>query len=199
MPDPSIDGAKYQVRIKWLLHGQACFNVLTFVSRGVLDLQAIMLTNVLTCLQDSILPVLGQDVTLVGADYKRIDAAPAQEGSITLTTDNVGGETAESLPSTNAAVLALRSSHPGRSGKGRMFLPGISEVQQANSLLNPTFITAAVAYLLCMKQQFSEQDPPATAQFVWNIHSRKDAAFYPIVGTSVTSVIASLRSRKRQG
>jgi len=196
MPTPSIAGVKYQVRIKWLLHGQSCLNVWTFNSVGVLDLITDLLEPILACIVDNLLPVLSDDLTLEGADFKNITGSVAQEGFVNQTTSNNGTVSGDSLPSTNAMVIALQTSHVGRSGKGRMFLPGIPESKQASSLVDATFIAAAVAFLACMFAAYRAADPPAAAQFIWVLHSRKDNQFYPITGGAPRNVVASMRSRK---
>lgn len=196
MANPSIDGVDYQVRLKWLLHGQECLNVLNFTSRGVQDLVDDLLLPVLACVTDNLIPVLTSDCTLVGADVKSITGSVLQEAEVSLTADNIGADTADGIPSTNAAVVALHTSHPGRTGRGRMFLPGISEFHQENSRIDATFIAAAVAFLACMAAAYINTDPLATPFFHWSVRSRKDNTNYPILSTAVRSVIGSMRSRK---
>jgi hypothetical protein len=196
MPNPSIDGVDYQVRIKWLLHGQQCINVLNFTSRGVVDLITDVLEPILACVTDNLLPVLSDDITLQGADIKSITGSVLQEAESTLVSANVGGDSADSLPSINAAVVALRTTHPGRTGRGRMFLPGIPEDHQSASSVDATFIAAAVAFLACMAAAYVNSDPLATPFFHWAVRSRKDNQNYPITSTAVRSVVGSMRSRK---
>jgi len=196
MANPSIDGVNYQVRIKWLLHGQTCYNVLAFTGRGVQDLIDNLVQPILNCIVDNLLPVLSNEITLLGADVKNISGSTAQEAEVTLTSANTGGESNNSLPSTNAAVVALKTTHPGRTGRGRMFLPGIDEDHQANSELDATFIAAAVAFLACMATAFINSDPLATPFFHWSVRSRKDNQLYSISSTAVRSVVGTMRSRK---
>lgn len=196
MPSPSIDGVGYQVRIKWLLHGQECLNVLAFKSYGVQDLITDLVQPILDCITTNLLPVLSDDITLQGADVKNITGSVAQEAEVSLVSANAGGDSADSLPSTNAAIVALRTTHVGRTGRGRMFLPGIPESASANSALDPAFVTAAVAFLACMAAAFIAGDPPAAVRFDWSVRSRKDDTLYPISTTSVKSIIGTMRSRK---
>ena len=196
MANPSIDGVVYRVRIKWLLHGQQCFNVLTFVSRGVKDLVNDLLIPVLGCITDNLIPVLSNECTLQGADVKNITGGTAQEAEYTLTADNVGTEAVNSLPSTCTAVIALKTFHPGRTGRGRMALPGIPEDRQANSTVDATFIAAAVAFLACMAAAFINTDPLATPFMHWSVWSKKDNTAYEISSTAVRQVVGSMRSRK---
>lgn len=196
MPIDSINNVCYQVRIKWLLHGQECFNVLNFRNTGSQDILTGLVQPILDCIVTHLIPVLSNEITLLGADFKSITGTVMQEGEITLTDDNVGEEAVNSLPSTCAAVLALRSNHMGRTGRGRMFIPGVAESSQALSELDPAFIVAAVAFLACMAEAFIAGDPVPANFFHWSIFSRKDNAFYPIQTSAVRSVVATMRSRK---
>lgn len=196
MANPSIDGVDYQVRLHWLLHGQICYNVLHFTSRGVQDLVDNLLVPVMTCVTDHLIPVLSHDVELTGADVKNITGSVAQEVEAAPADVGVGSESVDSLPSINAAVISLKTTHPGRSGRGRMFLPGIPEDKQQGSKLDPVFITAAAAFLACMVAAFVNSDPLATPFFHWSVRSRKDTANYPITTAVCKPIIGSMRSRK---
>ena len=198
MAQPAVNGQHYQVRIKTLLHGQSCLNVINFTAVGTPDLIDDLLTPVLACFADNLLPVLSADLQLVGADVKNITGSTAQEAEVSQETDNVGEEAGDSLPSTNAAVLKLRTSHVGRTGKGRMFLAGLPESGVVKSNLDPTFIAAAVAFLACMFTAYHAGDPPAANQFIWSVWSRKDSAFYPVESYSVNPIVGTMRSRKVQ-
>jgi len=196
MANPSIDGVIYRVRIKWMLHNQQCFNVLTFHNRGVQDLIDDLLTPVLACITTHLIPVLSNEATLLGADVKNITGSVAQEAEVSLTSGNVGTESVNSLPSTCTAVVALRTTHPGRTGRGRMALLGIPEDHQANSQIDATFIAAAVAFLACMATGFINSDPLSTPFFHWSVWSKKDNTAYAISSSAVRSVVGSMRSRK---
>ena len=195
-PLMSIDGVSYQLRLKWRLHGQQCFNVLHFSSQGSQDLINNLLVPVVECVVDNLLPILSNEVTLDGADVKNVTGSTAQEAEHVLTSGNIGGVSGNSLPSTCAATVALKTVHAGRTGKGRMSLLGIPEANQANSTVDATFLAAAVAFLACMATAFINGDPPATPFFDWVVRSKKDNQFYAVQQTAVRQVIGSQRSRK---
>lgn len=195
-PIMSIDGVSYQVRIKWLVHSQECLNVLHFVNRGSSDILTTLVQPILDCITTNLLPVLSDECTLIGADFKAVTGSVAQEGEIALVSANVGGDADNSLPSFNAAVVNLRTNHPGRTGRGKMFLTGISEGNQANSQLDATFIAAAVAFLACMVSAYVNSDPLASPFYHWSVFSRKDTAFYPVQTATPNPTVASMRSRK---
>lgn len=196
MSTMSIDGVTYQVRVHWLLHGQECLNVLNFVNRGSQDLITGLLQPILDCITSHLIPVLSNEITVTGADVKTTSGSVLQEEVLTLTSGNVGSESVNSLPSTNTAVVQLKTLHPGRRGRGRMALPGIPEDKQALSTLDPVFITAAVAFLACMFTAFHSSDPVATPMFHWAVKSRADNQHYPITSYAVSKVVGSMRSRK---
>jgi hypothetical protein len=197
MATNSIDGVSYQVRIKWRVNGQDAFNVLNFVSRGSMDLITVLVQPILDCIVDNLLPVLASDTTLLGADVKNTSGSVAQEESVNLVSGNVGGDGSDGLPSFNAIVVNLRTTHVGRSGKGRMFLTGISEPRAHQNTVDATFMAAAVAFLACMVAAYVNSEPLNSPQFHWSVFSRKDNAHYPITSAIPNDVIAVMRSRKQ--
>jgi hypothetical protein len=196
MPNPSIANVHYQVRIKWLQRGQEMVNVLHFKSHGSMDLIEDLLLPVLGCVTQHLLPVLSTQISLTGADVKSIDSSTLQEIQFTNPSPGFGAASGGDAPVGTSCVVALRTLHPGRTGRGRMFLPGIDEELLEGSTLDAAFITAAVAFLTCMAEAYWIGDPPAATQFVWMLRSKKDNAFYPITGYNVRSVASYLRSRK---
>lgn len=192
----SIDGVMYRVRIKWRLHGQDCLNVLNFIGRGSQDLQLNLLQVILDCAVNNLLPVLSNECTLIGADVKAVTGSVAQEDEITLASGNVGTESVDSLPSFNALVCNLKTAHPGRTGRGKMYLLGIPEDRQETSVVDATFLAAAVAYIACIVSAFVNSDPLAAPFFHWAVFSKKDNQFYAVTSAAPNPKIASLRSRK---
>lgn len=195
MPLPSIDGDFYQVRVKWSLHGQECLNVLNFHGRGVQDLLTDLVQPILDCIVTNLLPVLSDECTLLGGDVKNVSGVTAQEGEIVLTGSNDGGVASHSLPSFNSARINLKTSHPGKTGKGSMKLLGIPESLQQDSLADATFIAGAVAFVACMIAAYVNSDPLHSPFFHWAVRSRKDAAFYHIVTAVPKSDLGTQRSR----
>jgi hypothetical protein len=194
--DMSVDGAIYQVRLKWRLHGQQCINVIHFLNRGSQDIDVNLIQPIINCIVNHLLPVLTNQVTLEAVDWKIITGTVAQEGVHALSSGNIGALSGDGLPTTNAAVLSLKTVRAGRSGRGRMFLPGIAESSQANSLVDATFIAAAVAFLACMITAFFNSDPLHTPQFHWMLRSKKLNQYFQIKGGEPKAVVATMRSRK---
>jgi len=115
MPIPSINGVNYQVRIKWLLHGQDCFNVLNFKGQGSVYLLEDLVQPILNCIVENLLPVLSNEITLLGADVRAITGSVMQEGEITLDDDNVG----EEAVNRGCAVARLRGLGVGGTARPR--------------------------------------------------------------------------------
>lgn len=175
------------------------FNVLSFFSNGTQDLIDDLLLPVLNCVTTHLIPVLNDEVKVLGADVKNLTGSTAQEyestGFVAEDGALAGGD---SLVGTSA-LISLRSGHPGRSGRGRMFIPGIDEESLDGSALDATFLAAAAAFIGCMAAAFFVGDPPATPQFVWVLHSRKDNAFYPLTQGIPREFASFLRSRRQTG
>lgn len=192
----SIDGVHYQVSIKWSLHGQECFNVINFINRGSQDLLANLLQPILDCAVTHLLPVLSSECTLVGASVKAISGTVAQEAEIALDDDNLGAEAVDSLPSFNAVVVNLKTTQPGRSGRGKMFLLGIPETRHVGSKVDAVFMAAAVAYIACIVSAFVNSDPLATPFFHWAVRSRKLNNLFAITSAAPNPKIKTMKSRQ---
>lgn len=88
-----------------------------------------------------------------------------------------GGNTSAALPYQVAAVLSLHTTHAGRSGRGRMFLPGFCE--DSNDLtgsIEPATKTAILAFGAALMALTSEAGEDVT----WSVLSRLNANIYPI-------------------
>lgn len=196
MPVPSIDGVHYRVRLKWLIRGQECFNVMHFRSAGSQDLIDDLLVPILACASTHLIPVLSENITLIGADAQNVDGSVAQFADNPISSDNVGELTGGDAPTGTSALFIVRTLHPGRNGQGRFFVPGIDEESLDGSTLDATFLAAAVAFVACVAASFFVGDPPAATQFVLTLFSRTDNAFYDVTSITPKPTASFLRSRK---
>lgn len=205
MPTNASDGEIFQVRPVMRLHDQQVMNVLHFRATGGPVIETDLIGALINCITTVLFPGLSADLTLERVDVKKVSAGAAKELEQTLVADNVGEEAGDCLPSHNAAVVTLRTIVPGRSGRGRMYLPGIPESGQAQSKISPELATIIAAFIDCMFTSFKIGDPPATNQFVWGVYSRKlgsptppytSAGFAAITNYRVNTVIGTQRSRK---
>lgn len=196
MPAPSIDGHAYEARVHWRLHNQDMFNVMHFVSAGSSDLLNDLLIPLLTCFTDHLIPVLSNECELIDADVKDLTDPTQNQYSTTPADLGVGTEAVNSLPGFNTAVIKLRTSHGGKSGRGRLSLSGIPEDRAALGSIDATFLAAAAAFIACVVAKFIAGDPPAAVRFDWAVRSRKLNQYFPVTQAVAKSLIGTMRSRK---
>jgi len=97
--------------------------------------------------------------------------------------DHSGALTGDALPPQVSTLMSFRTAHPGRTGKGRVYLPPANE---ANSGLIGTpsttlvgLVTALGAALMDMHSESIEY-----AGWDWGVWSEKDQAFYKATSVS---------------
>jgi hypothetical protein len=201
----SRDGEIAQVRLHWTLHQQECINVLHFKSFGVQAIETNLLDVIINCIQTTLLPGLSAQLTLNRVHYRSMVPDETVETERLVVANNIGGDANVSIPTTDAAVITLKSLTAGRSGRGRMFVPGIPEDGQTNSRLNPALVAIIVQFLTCMAASFFIGDPPAAVRFDWGVFSRKlggavapfsNAGFSSFTAYRANDIIGTMRSRR---
>lgn len=109
--------------------------------------------------------------------------------------DFSGGLSGDSLPPQVATILSYKSAHPGRSGKGRVYLPPANEasstIQGMPGTTLGTLVTDLVDALL------AAVDDVAYAGWKWGIWSEKEQMFYPATHGVPRFRFATQRSRAR--
>jgi hypothetical protein len=110
----------------------------------------------------------------------------------------VGQNTTESLPYNCAFVVSLRTANRGRSGRGRNYVPGLTEAQQAGSTIAAgTRTTLVAAYQLLVGAGVFV--PGLDLSVVSRRHNKQDRVtclVQPVV--SVTSIDAIMDSQRRR-
>lgn len=189
-----------EVVIKGEHDGQETNNVLHFKLNSGDEDEGGVADAVKECIVDSLLAALSGEWTGKGVYAKKIYPTTSVEQISSLIGED--GEGGAGLPSFNAALFSLRTAHAGKSGQGRMFVPGIPEASQVGSVLEASAITALSAFVTCMVGKF------ITGTFAadWGVVSRKNKAatpgtvanwFFPLTEVVVNPDIASMRSRKK--
>jgi hypothetical protein len=180
-----------QVTPRYEIEGQQTENVMYF---QCLNADPNMLANLLlvvaTCIITHLLPALGSNCTLESVHGKIVGPAVGGEDEWTPGTGDVvaGAAAGDSEPSFVAAVVSLYTAHPGRTGRGRMFIGGIPEGSTTGSLLNieTGAYPAIVATMACIAAAFPLRELGSAAAYEWGQYSRKDGAVtkppYPVVG-----------------
>lgn len=111
-----------------------------------------------------------------------------------------GAITGDMVPSNAPAVISLYTTQIGRSGRGRIFLPGIPELHQADGQMTEAAFTALAAIV---KAQFEGLKGPFlgdTWEGRWNVFS---SAIGPQAASNVERAVlrpnlANMRSRRAQ-
>lgn len=202
----------YQVRFDGHIEEQECKNVLHFLcvgSTGDDDVAVHLIAVVLACFVTNLLPVLAPTYELDGITWKRVGPTLGPENFTAATGATQGASTADALPSFSSALVSIRTSRGGRSGRGRMFLAGIPEDQTTASHINTEgpFWAALAAFVQCIVTSFvGLADPmPAANKWQFGIYSRKVGGakfpfavtgFAPATNLVPKSLIATTRSRK---
>lgn len=206
----AADGEIIQVTVRGKLEGQDCLNILYFrANDAVQDILVALLTKVAACLIQFIIPHLSNQYRLerivgrvvspaVGPEtWWTPDANDAVQGALAT-----GGTT-----SFVSAVISIRTTRGGRSGRGRMFIGGIAEAATINSLIDTAHPMWAglIAFIDCMLDQFHANTDPVQAQLSWGIMSRKlgglkppfaAAGFAPVIYAAPNRQLGSTNSRK---
>lgn len=202
----------YQLRFDGHIEEQECKNVLHFMcvsSAGDDDVALHLVAVVLACFVTHVLPVLAPTYALDGITWKKVGPTLGPENFLAGPSSNQGASTADALPSFNSALVSIRTTRGGRSGRGRMFIAGIPEDQTTASRINVEgpFWAALTAFVACVVSAFTGlADPmPAVNKWQFGIYSRKlggstfpyaITGFAPATNMIPKNLIATTRSRK---
>lgn len=211
MAQPATTGQLIQVTPRFRLEDQQTENVMYFrCVNDSADFNVDLLLVIAQCAITHLLPGLAADCELESVHGKIVGPAVSLDDEwLPVTGDIVAGAASgDAEPSFVAAVASLYTAHPGRTGRGRMFIGGIPEVGTTKSLLNLEGITypAIVAFLTCIATNFPRAELGAGARFEWGTYSRKDggalkppfpdAGFHPITRFVVRQELGTQRRRK---
>lgn len=208
MPVTAAVGDCFQVRVQGRMEGQVTNNILHFLAAtSIDDVELRLIVALAECFITHLLPVVTSAWTLEQFVWKRVRPTLGVEVVSTPAGIGPGTGSASALPSFVSAVLSIRTATGGRSHRGRMYLPGVTEPATLVSALDTSnaFWTALVAFAACVTTKFILGDPPAANSFQMEVYSRKlgGSTFpYGAAGfTAVTSIkpvqqLGTTRSRK---
>jgi hypothetical protein len=210
MPIPAVAGTVWQVLVQGSIEEQQCENVLFFRSvNGDTDVLLHLIADLVECFLTGLVPNLSTTYTFERIVARQI--APAMGAEVIFTPeagDPVQGASAgDAEPSFVSALISLRTTRAGRSGRGRMFIAGVAEGETTASLINSegALWAALLAFCLCMLGKFVVGDPPAANSWEWGVFSRKiggfkepfnAVGFAPITSATPSRELATTRSRK---
>lgn len=136
------------------------------------------LRALLECYLNHVIPVSGSNLLITGVRGKQVSPVlgPIYE-IVPLGTDVVQGEEeGDTLPTHISLCINLHSERGGRSGRGRLFLPGIPEGASQGSYIqatNPYWI-ALLAFIACLAGKFINPGEPLNPNRLdWGVMSRK--------------------------
>lgn len=203
-------GEVWRVLLQGRIEDQLCENVLWFrCATPDPDVLAGLLADIIECFLTNLVPVLSTTYTFEQAVAVRCTPTMGAEVIYTpaagVAVQGAGDGDAE--PSFVSALISLRSSRAGRSGRGRMFIAGIPEDQTTASMLNTeaALWAALLGFCVCMLGKFIAPDVPPAAQWEWGVFSRKlggskdpfsALGFAPMIAATPKQLLATTRSRK---
>jgi hypothetical protein len=203
-------GEVWRVLLQGRIEEQLCENVLFFrCETPDNDVLAGLLADIIECFLVGLVPHLGATYTFEQAVAQRITPQMGAE-VIYLPPQNQatqGAAAGDSEPSFVSALISLRSSRAGRSGRGRMFIAGVPESQTTGSSIpsESDLWAALLAFVVCMLGKFIVPDVPGAGQWSWGVFSRKlggskdpflAAGYAPLIAATPKSLLATTRSRK---
>lgn len=185
MPTTAAVGEVWEVVLEGRQESQQVLNVMHFRARGaVADVELTLLRQVIVCILTALRPVMGANYQVVRAKGKQV--APILGPEIELMPESgeavQGAEEGDTLPSYVSLCINIHTTRGGRSGRGRMFIPGIPEAATQGSFIpidNPFWI-GVLAYIACIADSFIHPDELAEAN-KWDlgVMSRKIGGFKP--------------------
>lgn len=208
MPVVAANGDVFQVRIVGRIDGQETNNILYFRNvNGDTDVWTHLILVLANCAITHLLPVLSSNWSLEKIKYQKVSPVLGLEYEGVPAGSGAGSGNAACLPSFCSALISTRTTRPGRSGRGRMFIPGIPENQTVNSTLDSgaALWAALLAFAACILTSFTPGDPPAANSWMWMLYSRKiggatlpygAGGFAQVTEATPRSLVASTRSRK---
>jgi hypothetical protein len=211
MPQTAAAGEVYEVVLEGRQESQQVLNVMHFQARGpVDDVELRLLRALVICLLTTLRPIMGANYQFVRCYGKRVtpDLGPIVESLPESGEAVQGADEGDTLPTYVSVVVNIHSTRGGRSGRGRMFIPGVPESASQGSFIptdNP-YWTAIRAYLECVATQFIAPSELAEAnKWAMGVMSRKIGGAKPpytingfarATALKPNNALATTRSRK---
>lgn len=209
MPIPVEQGQIVQVLNQGVIEQQECQNVWYFRAQAAdPDMLANLLLDIAGCLL-ALIPNLASNYRFQRLKAKIVSPAVGLEEEWYPDADDVvqGAASGDSRASHDSALISLRTTRPGRAGRGRIYLAGVPEGSTSGSYINPEspLWLALLAFTACMIGKFKTKDLPAAGDYEWGVMSRTiggvkppflPGGFAPIIKATPADALATTRSRK---
>ncbi|WP_283548163.1 hypothetical protein [Lactiplantibacillus plantarum] len=209
MPIPVATGEVVQVLVQGTVEEQECQNVWYFRAQAPdPDMLAHLLVDIAACLLP-LIPILAPTYRLDRLKAKIVSPAVGLEEEWYPDNDDTvqGASIGDARSSHESMLISLRTTRPGRKGRGRVFLAGVPEVHTVGSLINiesPLWV-ALLTFTACMLDKFKARDVPVAGNYEWGVMSRSiggvkppfaAAGFARIIKATPVKYLATTRSRK---
>jgi hypothetical protein len=204
-------GEVYEVVLEGRQENQQVLNVMFFRAATASDsVETRLLRALVICWLTQMVPALATSYSFIRCTGKRVvpDLGPVLE-SFPITGDVVAGAaTGGAEPTFVSALISIRTTRGGRSGKGRIFVPGVPEIAKTDSfiLTSSAFWIALANYIACVVATFiTSGDPPPANTWDIGVMSRKIGGtkppftadgFAPAISLAPRTLLASTNSRK---
>lgn len=209
MAIPVAAGDVVQVLVQGSIEEQQCQNVWYFRAQAAdTDMLLHLLAEIAECML-ALVPILAPSYRLERIKGKIVSPALGLEAEwIPEPTDTVqGADAGGGMPSFVSALISLKTTRPGRTGKGRIYIAGVPEEAADNSVLatSSQLWIALAAFCACMLDKFKPRDVVAEGNYEWGVMSRKlggakppfaAAGFATVIEAHPKRELATTRSRK---
>lgn len=203
-------GDVYEVIIEGRQEGQLMDNVLHFSCVGAdTDVDLHLILVLINCFVTNLLPVLSSSYSLERVRWKKVSPVLGIEQVTVPAGGPLAGGGGASSPAYVSAVVSKRTLFPGRSGRGRMYIPAVPEGMATISALDTggAFWAGLLGFIACVLTNFKHPDP-AGGSNIWDLvlFSRKlagttkapfpAAAFHAVDNLIPVQQLGTTRSRK---
>lgn len=203
-------GSVWQVLVQGNIEDQQCENVIYFrTPLGDSDVLAHLIADLVECFVTGLVPVLSDSYVFERIVARQIVPTVTEEVIYTPPSNMAvqGAAAGDSEPSYVSALISLRTTRAGRSGRGRMYIAGVPEGDTIRSRINTEadLWIGLLAFITCMLGKFLTQDPPVADKWEWGVFSRKIGGFKapfsaqgfaPVRSAQPIQYLSTTRSRK---
>jgi hypothetical protein len=179
MPTPADTGEIWEVTLEGRQEGQQVLNILHFrIDTPVDNIEERLLRALIMCVIANLIPTGASTYQLIRAFGKQVapELGPIIEAGPVAGEAVQGGTPGDAAPSFVSVCVNIHSTRGGRSGRGRMFIPGVPEAATSGSYIpttNPYWVSI-VEFLACVAEKFIHVGEPLAAnQISLGVMSRK--------------------------
>lgn len=205
MPTQAGIGEIHEITVYGTQELQQVMNVLHVrVDAATNNMELDVLKAIMDCYVEILMPHSGSNWQLGGVRAKQVAPVlgPIYE-YIPETTEGMQGEEAgDTLPAHISVCINIYTTRGGKSGRGRMFIPGVPESATTGSVIPPANIywTTLLAFAACLAAKLIHVNEPLGSDFVsLGVVSRKLGAAKPPYNVNQFAAATRLVPRKFVG